>query len=290
MSTLLSSATKLVVSVDVEDWAQSTWNHSLDVPPHAARNTERLLDILPMHEKTVTMFVLGKFAERFPNIVRRIEAEGHEIASHGYGHIEIHMQTQEGFRQDARQAKELLEDLTGKLVVGYRAPDFSISSGTVWALDVLADLGFQYDSSIFPIKSNRYGISDWPLQPMNVRLPSGRSIVELPIATFTLFGRRWPVAGGGYHRLLPWPVIREVITRSLRSGLPFVSYCHPYEFDLNEFSMLELDIPLAVRWHQGLGRRGFQRKFERMLTNFDVSQAYKIALECEWPDYILQAV
>ena len=290
MAMQLKTLTKVIVSVDVEDWAQSTWDHSLEVAPHAERNTEQLLDIAAKHRKKLTMFVLGKFAERFPGVVRRIAAEGHEVASHGHAHNQIVSQTRQEFRADVKRAKHFLEDLIGQPVLGYRAPDFSIIPKTLWALDVLADLGFQYDSSIFPIKSKRYGICGWPTRPKLVRLFSGLSIVELPIATFPLFGRRWPVAGGGYHRLLPWPLIRAAISRSLRAGDPFMSYCHPYEFDSAEFKMLEFDIPFIIRLHQGIGRKGFQAKFESMLSSFEIAQASQIALGHKWPDYSTQAV
>jgi polysaccharide deacetylase family protein (PEP-CTERM system associated) len=233
------------------------------------------------------MFVLGKFAESFPGVIKQIVRGGHEIASHGYGHIEIFRQTPTQFREDVHRAKSYLEDLIGQPVVGYRAPDFSIISETLWSLDILAELGFQYDSSIFPIRKTRYGIADWPKHPVCVLLPSGRSIVELPIATFTLLGRQWPVAGGGYHRLLPWLIIRYLINRSSREGETFIAYCHPYEFDSAEFSSLELDIPLKVRLHQGLGRKGFRAKFEQMLSTFQVVPAYQIANDPHLPHYIL---
>lgn len=281
------TTTQLVVSVDVEDWPQSTWDHGLDITPRAADNTERVLDILAMYGRSATMFVLGKFAERFPETVRRMAREGHEVASHGYGHVEVFRQTRSEFREDVRRAKHLLEDLTGQPVLGYRAPDFSIVSSTTWALDALAEVGVQYDSSIVPVQTARYGICGWPTDPVRVRLPSGHSIVEVPIATLTLLGRRWPVAGGGYHRLLPWSVIRWAVRHRLQRREPFVAYCHPYEFDAYEFAALDMDIPLKTRLHQGLGRRGFQPKFERLLTTFHVVQARELALQRQWPDYVM---
>jgi polysaccharide deacetylase family protein (PEP-CTERM system associated) len=281
------STAGLVVSVDVEDWPQSTWDHALEISPRAARNTERVLDILALHRRRATMFVLGKFAERFPEVVRRIAREGHEVASHGYGHIEVFRQSPGEFQEDVRRSKQLLEELTGQPVLGYRAPDFSIVASTTWALDVLAELGFRYDSSVVPVETGRYGIAGWPTDPVCVLLPSGRTIVELPIATLTWLGRRWPVAGGGYHRLLPWTMIRWVVRHHLEHQEPFISYCHPYEFDATEFDTLELDIPLKTRLHQGLGRRGFQPKFERLLATFQVVQAQALALEAQWPDHVV---
>ena len=120
----------LIVSVDVEDWVQSTWDHSYEITERSARNTEKLLDILAEHQVTATMFILGKFAERFPNVVRRIADDGHEVASHGYGHVEIFRQTRQEFRDDVKHSKLLLEDIVSQPVLGYRAPDFSIVNST----------------------------------------------------------------------------------------------------------------------------------------------------------------
>jgi polysaccharide deacetylase family protein (PEP-CTERM system associated) len=233
------------------------------------------------------MFVLGKFAERFPPVVRRIADEGHEVGSHGYGHVEIFKQSPEEFREDVTRTKRILEDLIGTAVIGYRAPDFSILRSTLWALDVLAEVGYQYDSSIFPIQHSRYGISDWSLEPRHVRLPSGGSILELPIGTVSLRGRRWPAGGGGYHRLLPKALIQWAVARSLREQGVFVTYCHPYEFDAAEFQELDLKIPLRVRLHQGLGRRGFRKKFEHLLRSFPIVQGRDVARDLHWADRIL---
>lgn len=281
----MNDINRLVISVDVEDWPQSTWDHSLPITNRAANNTERLLDILDYHNQSTTMFVLGKFAEKFPHIVRRIASSGHEVASHGYGHVEIFSQTPDEFRADIVKSKHLLEDIIGQPVLGYRAPDFSIIETNLWALDILAEVGFQYDSSIFPVQNKRYGIHWWPTDLVQVKLPSGNSIIELPPTTITLFNHHWPVAGGGYHRLLPWPVIKRAITYQLHQTKPFVFYCHPYEFDVNEFSEIGLNIPLKTRLYQGLGRGGFRTKFIRMLAKFETILAFDLALNFEWADY-----
>lgn len=285
MSDLLLNRSGLLVSVDVEDWPQSTWDRSLEITERAAANTARLLDLLAQHGQTITLFVLGKFAEKFPQLVRRIAEEGHEVASHGYGHEEIFRQTPEQFRIDILRSKNHLEDVIGQPVLGYRAPDFSIVADNLWALDILAEVGFAYDSSIFPIQHNRYGIPWWPRQPVQLKLADGRQMVELPIATLDLGGRRWPVAGGGYHRLLPWPFIRWSIAHNLAQKEWFVAYCHPYEFDAQEFKALQLGIPLKTRLHQGLGRQGFTSKFVRMLQRFKTRPINQIVHHREWPTY-----
>lgn len=285
MSLPLKPGANFILSVDVEDWAQSTWERSLEIRPHAADNLSYLLDILGNHAKTATMFVLGKFAESYPYLVKRIAEDGHEVASHGYGHIEVFKQTPEQFKDDLQRAKRLLEDLTGKPVIGYRAPDFSILAGNLWALSVIAEVGHQYDSSIFPIKHRRYGIDWWPTNPVRVNLPSGNYLLELPLATVTLFGKQFPIAGGGYHRLLPLFIIRWGINRILAQGGVFMSYCHPYELDAAEFKKLGFPIPLLTRLHQGLGRGRFQQKLENILTCYEPTPAYQVALQNQWLDY-----
>jgi polysaccharide deacetylase family protein (PEP-CTERM system associated) len=276
---------RVVATVDVEDWPQSTWDRSLGISARAGRNAERLLDLLGRHRRSVTMFVLGKFADRFPEVVRRIAAEGHEVASHGYGHVEIFKQSPAEFRKDVDRTKRTLEDIIGTPVVGYRAPDFSVVRGSLWALEVLAEVGYRYDSSIFPIRHSRYGIPDWPPEPRRVQLPSGGTILELPIGTVSVRGRRLPAGGGGYHRLLPTRVIAWAVARSLREQGIFVAYCHPYEFDPAEFRELELKIPLGVRLHQGLGRRGFRKKFEHLIETFRVVRACDVAAESHWLEH-----
>lgn len=280
----------LVVSVDVEDWPQSTWDHSLPITERARRNTEHFLDIAAASGRKVTCFVLGKFAERFPACVQRMAADGHEVASHGYGHIEVFRQAPAEFREDVRRSKRLLEELTGRSVAGYRAPDFSITRRSLWALEILATEGFQYDSSIYPIRHGRYGIPGWPVQPVRVRLPSSDHIVQLPLATVEALGRRWPVAGGGYHRLLPWWLIRWAIRRTLKAGGTFVSYCHPYEFDPDEFRTLSFPLPLKRRLHQGLGRGGFEAKFIHLLGCAQPVFAQTAASTQLWPTHDLAAL
>src|SRR5262249_27775522 len=149
-----------VISVDVEDWPQSSWDRALPITRRAADNTHRVLSILRESGVRATMFVLGKLADAFPAVIKSIRAEGHEVACHGYGHVEIFKQSREEFAQDLRRAKDVLEQILGEPVKGYRAPDFSVVRGTLWALEVIAEAGFEYDSSIFPVRRPRYGIPD----------------------------------------------------------------------------------------------------------------------------------
>ena len=274
-----------VCTVDVEDWAQSTLDTNLPITERAGLQVEYLLDLLAEEHVQVTCFILGKFAEKFPSCVKRIAAEGHEVASHGYGHVDLLRLSPSEFREDVHRSKGQLEALTGVEVKGYRAPCFSLVKESLWALEVLAEKGFVYDSSINPWVMARFGISDWPPQPVRVKLPSGLSLVELPLATLQLPGYRFPVAGGGYHRLLPWMVIRFAVAKRLAGGEAFVAYCHPYEFDCEEFSHLTFPLPLKTRLHQGLGRKGFEAKFKKMLQEFKPDLALHVAELAQWPLY-----
>jgi polysaccharide deacetylase family protein (PEP-CTERM system associated) len=272
-----------VISVDVEDWPQSTWDRDLPITERAVVNTRRILDLLRDAGVYGTMFVLGKFAEGFPKVVREIRGAGHEVACHGYGHVEIFKQSREEFAQEVYRSKDLLEQILGEPIRGYRAADFSIVRHTLWALEVLAEAGFTYDSSIFPVRLARYGIPDWPAAPVQVALPGHNgSIIEVPIATFRFLGKNWPVGGGGYHRLLPGWMSRHLAKRVMASA-PFIYYCHPYESDALEFKEIPINIPLQIRLHQGLGRRWFRQRLKAFLHQFGGRRMEELLSSGEWP-------
>ena len=273
----------LVCTLDVEDWAQSTLDTEMPISDRAGPNMEHVLDVLAEENTKATCFVLGKFAAKFPACVKRIAAEGHEIASHGYGHVDVFRLSPPQFREDVRRSKGQLEALTGTPVKGYRAPDFSIVKESLWALDVLAEEGFAYDASVNPAVVARFGVPDFPAQPVRLPLQDGRSLVELPVATLRLMGRQFPVAGGGYHRLLPFPCIRWVVEKTVLAGEVFMAYAHPYEFDPDEFAHLGYRLPLKTRLHQGLGRKGFEGKFRQMLKEFETTLAVQVAERRDWP-------
>jgi polysaccharide deacetylase family protein (PEP-CTERM system associated) len=195
------------------------------------RSTERLLDILDRERVRATFFVLGWVAERHPGLVREIASLGHEIACHGYGHRMIQQLSRPDFERDVTRAKGALEDAVGRPVLGYRAPTFSIMRATLWSLDVLIEAGFRYDSSIFPVVHDRYGIPDAPRFPHRLKAPSGGEITEFPMSTVTMLGRRVPVAGGGYFRLFPYRVTRRAIARINGERQPAMVYLHPWEID-----------------------------------------------------------
>lgn len=273
-----------VISIDVEDWPQSTWDRSLPITERAAKNTRHVLQLLREAEVQATMFVLGKLAESFPQVVKEIHADGHEVACHGHGHLEIGRQSPQEFLADVRQSKDLLEQIIGTQVKGYRAPDFSIVQDTLWALDVLAEAGFEYDSSIVPARLPRYGIGGWPLLPTRVRLNRGGSILEAPLATFRALGRNLPVGGGGYHRLLPGFASRY-FARRIMIDAPFVFYCHPYEFDVYELREIPVRVPLTVRFYQGAGRRWFEQRFRSFVGCLGGQTMRDMLFSRSWPEF-----
>lgn len=252
------------LSVDVEDWAQSTLDHSLPITERARRSTLELLDLLAMYSVHGTFFVLGLFAEKFPDVVRQIKTQGHEVASHGYGHRCIFRQTQAEFAADVRRSIALLEDLTGEPILGYRAPDFSLTAETPWALDILADLGLAYDSSIFPARTWRYGIPGTPQGIHKIR----PGLIEVPLSTVRFAGLTLPVAGGGYIRLVPARITGWAIRQINSERRPAVVYIHPYELDIDELDELPCAIPWRLRLSQGLNRRQTRAKLEHLFRCF----------------------
>lgn len=267
----------LIFSVDVEDWAQSTIDTDLPIGDHCAENMRRLLDLIgETPGATGTFFVLGKFAEKHRDVVHQLHMAGHDVACHGHGHVQVHRLDPEALREDLRRAGGVIADIIGAAPVGYRAPVFSIGANNLWALDVLSEEGFRYDSSIFPIAGARYGIPDWPRETCDVRLTGGGSIIEFPLTARTFLGRNVPISGGGYARLLPgWLLRRLLHHEALRRSTWPVFYCHPYEIDPHEFRRASPPppwgtrrLPLKLRLHQGLGRRGFARKLKTLLRHF----------------------
>jgi len=227
------------LTVDVEDYFHvSALATSIDRDSWSTResrvvgNTHRLLDLFGQFGVLGTFFVLGWVAERHPRLVKEIAARGHEVACHGYSHRLVYEQSPEEFRTETARSKSLLEDITGGAVLGYRAASYSIVRKSLWALDTLVELGFAYDSSIFPVRHDRYGIPDAERAPHRMSTPGGRSIVEWPLSTARVAGQRLPVSGGGYFRLLPYWLTRWGLASINRRELrPFVFYLHPWEID-----------------------------------------------------------
>jgi len=228
-------------------------------------NTERLLGIFEEHAVKATFFVLGMVAERFPALVRRIAAAGHEIASHGYGHRLIYDQTQSGFREDVRRAKLLLEQAAGVPVRGYRAPSYSVTPRTLWALDVLIDEGYTYDASIFPIRHDRYGIPLSPRHPYLLERTRG-ALVEAPASTARVGPLNLPIAGGGYFRIFPYAWTQWGIRRvNSLEQLPAIFYLHPWEIDPDQ-PRLRAGLVSRFRHYRNLHKT--ESRLRRLLTEF----------------------
>lgn len=224
-----------ILSFDLEDWFQLTSARFGISAGRAAQGrlrvqVSRILELLSRYDAHATFFVLGKTAAACPDVVKEVAARGHEIASHGYGHELVRSLTPKAFREDLERSLDVLRNLAQAPIRGYRAPEFSIDQRSFWAFDVLLDLGFTYDSSVFPIRGPRYGIPDAPLVPYRLRAPSGREIVELPLAVLERFGKRVPIAGGGYWRVLPRAALDWAVADVAQSRAPML-YFHPAEFD-----------------------------------------------------------
>ncbi len=225
------------MTVDVEDYFQvsafddvvsrSSWDGR---ESRVCGNTDRLLDLFAESNVKSTFFVLGWVADRFPKLIRRIVAEGHELASHGYEHRLVYSQTSREFREDLRNARFALEQAGGSPVLGYRAPSFSIVNDSLWAIDVLIEEGYAYDSSIYPIRHDRYGIPGWTRGVHRIERAGG-SIWELPGSTLRLGSANLPIGGGGYFRLLPYGWTRHGISRLNTARQPAIFYLHPWEID-----------------------------------------------------------
>jgi polysaccharide deacetylase family protein (PEP-CTERM system associated) len=229
-------------------------------------NTDRLMDVLAERGVHATFFVLGWVAERSPALVRRIAAAGHEIACHGYSHQLIYHQAHREFREETRRAKALLEDLIGQPVLGYRAASFSVTRSSLWALDVLIDVGFRYDSSVFPIYHDLYGLPGAAPEPNHLEAPSGRTLVEFPMSTASFLGMRLPVSGGGYFRILPYWVTRAGLRQiNEAGGRPFSFYLHPWEMDPEQ---PRINVGLFSRFRHYTNLTRVESRLRRVLREF----------------------
>jgi len=230
-------------------------------------NTERLLGVLAERGVSGTFFVLGWVAERSPALVRRIAAAGHEIACHGFAHTLVYRQAEREFRDETLRAKGCLEDLIGQAVLGYRAASFSVTTASLWALDVLIDLGFRYDSSVFPIHHDIYGLPGATPEPNRLSAPSGRTLVEFPMAAARFLGVPVPVSGGGYFRILPYWVTRAGLRQiNERRDRPFTFYVHPWEMDPGQPRISSVGWFSRFRHYTNLAR--CENRLRRVLGEF----------------------
>jgi polysaccharide deacetylase family protein (PEP-CTERM system associated) len=248
------------MSVDVEDYFQvsafepyigrDAWER---LPCRVERNTDRILALFGGRGVRATFFTLGWVAERYPDLIRRIVAGGHELACHGYGHIRVTEQTPEEFREDVRRAKQLLEDISGVEVLGYRAASYSIGAKNLWALQVLEELGFLYSSSIYPVKHDLYGMPEAPR--FRFKPTQAGKLLEIPVTTVKLANRNFPCGGGGYFRLLPYRVSQWAMTRvNSKDGEPCLFYFHPWEIDPDQPRQQGISLKTKVRHYLNLSK------------------------------------
>jgi polysaccharide deacetylase family protein (PEP-CTERM system associated) len=252
-------------TVDVEDWYQSCVDYDAPITERVVRNVHRIVEILDEFRVKATFFVQGRVAETFPKLLQELVEEGHEVQSHGHTHRPLSGMNRIELRAELERARHTVEDAAGVSVTAFRAQDFSIGAENLWALDVLAEVGFTVDSSIFPIRTPRYGIAGWPLGPHEVALPGGGQILEVPVAVWKTGPWRIPVAGGGYFRFAPAGLLTRAL-RSIAAVRPAVVYCHPYEFNATELEDYRGAASARLLYSQGLGRDSFVRRIRQLLT------------------------
>lgn len=261
-----SDAPLAAFTVDVEDWYQSCVDLDAPISERVVRNLDRLLEVLDESGVKGTFFVQGRVAEAFPEMVARLAAEGHELQSHGHTHRSLAAMSRRDLREELRRARAAIEDAAGVKVTAFRAPDFSIVTANLWAVEVLAETGFEIDSSIFPMRSRHYGISGWELAPHRIRFTGGAEILEVPVAVWEGHGMRLPVAGGGYFRLLPATLLARGLGAVAGSGRPPIVYCHPYELNAHELREFRGQVPRRQLRSQGVGRGRFVPRLQRLFA------------------------
>jgi polysaccharide deacetylase family protein (PEP-CTERM system associated) len=277
--TMVSGGHVHCLSFDVEEHFQVSAfespvrrRHWVQIESRVERNTNKILDLLADSQVHATFFVLGWVAERHPGLVRRIMEEGHEVASHGYAHELVTVQTPRTFREDVRRAKRVLEDILSLTVHGYRAPSFSITRETMWALPILVEEGYTYDSSVFPALRWRYRILGKNRSYHKITTYAG-TLWEIPLSTVRVFGFQVPVAGGGYFRLFPYALLRQLLKKIERTGYPLVMYLHPWELDPDQPRM---DGPLFSRFRHYLNLHKTENRLNALLEDFSFGPIQKV--------------
>jgi polysaccharide deacetylase family protein (PEP-CTERM system associated) len=277
------------MSIDVEDYFQVSafaphirredWD---SLPCRVERNVDVILGLLDEAGAKATFFTLGWIAERYPQVVRSIVDNGHELASHGYGHQRASDLTPEAFRDDITRAKRILEDLGGVAVRGYRAPSFSINRKNWWAVEELENAGYVYSSSIYPVRHDHYGMPDAPRFPHR---PNGdNGILELPPTTVPLMGRNLPAAGGGWFRLLPYSMSRWMLRRvNVRDRAPCMFYFHPWEVDAGQPRQAGLSAKTRFRHYVNLQR--MQGRLRQLLNDFEWDRVDRVFLSTDQTDF-----
>ena len=273
---------KNAISIDVEDYFQvSAFEKYINrddwdkMPSRVEKNTYHILELLSNYNIKATFFILGWIAERYPVLVRTISSQGHEIACHGYSHIKAYLQEPDEFRNDVFSAKSILEDISGVRLRGYRAASYSIGSCNLWALEILEELGFDYSSSIYPIKHDIYGM---PSAPRFVFKPeNANQLIEIPVSTISIFGKRFPCGGGGFFRLYPYEFSKWAINKvNNEEGQPCIFYFHPWEIDPGQPRQVGLDF--RTRFRHYLNLSSMEEKLNKLMRDFNWDSIEKIFL------------
>lgn len=275
------------MTVDVEDYFQvsafepyisrSDWDSQ---PTRVERNMERILNLFSEHGVKATFFTLGWIAERFPEVIRAIVSEGHELASHGYSHVRATEQTREEFAADVSKTKAILEDISGQEIKGYRAATFSVAKSNLWVWDELAEAGYVYSSSLNPIRHDLYGIPEAPRFPF---LPLDGDLVEIPITTVKVGGQNYPAGGGGFFRILPFAYFRWAYRRvNVEDTMPALFYFHPWEIDPDQPRQTGLNLKSRFRHYVNL--KTTEKRLARLLSAFSWARMDEIFLDPTFRD------
>lgn len=269
---------KNILTVDLEEWfvvenlkGNITFHQWGDLPSRVTRNTERLLDLFDYHDVRATFFVLGWIAGRYPRLINTIASRGHEIACHSFCHNQVFRLSEKEFREDTQMAIKAIKEACGVTPVGYRAPSWSINSKAIWAFDILVELGFLYDSSVFSIKHDLYGDVYGLKNVAKIKLENGRSLYEIPASTVNIFGKRFPVGGGGFFRHSPFWFTRRMIWKLNNADEPAVIYIHPWELDQDQPRVKELTFFQRYRQYGSIGT--LEKKLGLLLREFDFCSA-----------------
>jgi len=281
------STPSIVLSFDIEEHYRIEAAAGLNCSEASKRHytdrmevcTRWLIDSLGERGILASFYVVGRIARSHPGLIRRIAEAGHEVGTHSLDHLRVHRMNPESFREDIRESIDLLQQAGGVPVYGFRAPTFSVVRETAWAIDVLADLGLKYDSSVFPVRHDRYGVPDAPRTPFIVRGVE-RELLELPPATWRIAGQNLPVAGGGYFRLFPLKVLERGIAQLGAGGEPRVAmlYFHPWEFDPNQ-EVLPLET--LSRWRTYVGIARSRARLKHLMRRYSFRRAIDVVDECE---------
>lgn len=243
-------------------------------------NTRKIANILNERDVKATFFILGWIAERFPDIVKHLADDGHEIATHGYAHEMVYRQTPDSFEKDLLKSIKTLEEISGQKVIGYRAPTYSIIEESLWAFDILIRHNVRYDSSIFPIIHDRYGIPNGERFPHKITGEEGQTIMEFPLSTLRLWKWNFPVSGGGYLRLFPYWILKYGIQWLNQKSQPAIIYLHPWELDPEQPRIP--NIPIKTKFRHYLNLRSTATKLRNLIRDFEFAPICEVLKLCEY--------